>query len=501
MNTDDHAVVPPDPTFMPDPKDLAELRGHIEFAQVCSFFHLFGHLYGMDQDFETEALESQLLNPVAVPALNQVITKMMRAVTLNRFIHPDTWVHYLAKEFEKRDMPPLINYGQDFFTLPLFTKMQILLFLCEWQFEDPDRIRNVLKDEEDEASEWRIDPVGRDATGTTYWMFDDNRLYMEVKEKVKLSPPRAARTRKTAAPSPPASNSNTTHPSSWQLVCLTRDDWKTFPERFKSSKDPEERHLYSFLHEHALPMVLESMQEKEVRKRERERDTGINVKPSSRIHVKDSEDIERKATLRSYARPEDLQRTPDVKPDNPVSERDKRREERERWMREKELESQVTAAIKEQAAIHGAEDDKRRIELEKEKEMLAVQRAEHRHAKRKREDIMESHLAEELRQREVASQDDVGRRKTRSEAPAKKPKLQSKNHQDRIVEPLNHTDEYRQGSNPVYLQHRTFRVAANGHGSIEAHPPLNSPYHPQPPPQPAHQPIPPFLQSQDHDDN
>ena len=79
---------------------------------------------------------------------------MMRTVTQNRFIQADTWIHYLAKEFEKRNIEALIHDGDDFFALPIFRKVQILLFLCEWQFEEPDRIRNVLRDEEDEASEW-----------------------------------------------------------------------------------------------------------------------------------------------------------------------------------------------------------------------------------------------------------------------------------------------------------------------------------------------------------
>ena len=95
----------------------------------------------------------------------------------------------------------------------------------------------------------------------------DNRLYMESPEKTKaasLNKSRARRpnsVKKNESLYPPSSKSNSgTATSTWQLVCLTEDDWRTFPQQFRSSKDPNEKELYAFLYEHALPMVLESME-------------------------------------------------------------------------------------------------------------------------------------------------------------------------------------------------------------------------------------------------
>lgn len=45
--------------------------------------------------------------------------------------------------------------------------------------DEPEKFREHLESEED-AVQWRVDPIGYDKKGSTFWLFDDNRLYKET---------------------------------------------------------------------------------------------------------------------------------------------------------------------------------------------------------------------------------------------------------------------------------------------------------------------------------
>ena len=42
-------------------------------------------------------------------------------------------------------------------------------------------------------------------------------------------------------------------------VCVTLYDWRTFPEQFAKSRDPDEKNLYRFLTAEAGPKVIEAL--------------------------------------------------------------------------------------------------------------------------------------------------------------------------------------------------------------------------------------------------
>lgn len=69
--------------------------------------------------------------------------------------------------------------------------------------DEPDKFREHLESEED-AVQWRVDPVGYDKKGSTFWLFDDNRLY---KETPKPKPVKKSNARKKKPVSPPPSSS------------------------------------------------------------------------------------------------------------------------------------------------------------------------------------------------------------------------------------------------------------------------------------------------------
>ncbi|KAK0554371.1 hypothetical protein OC845_000820 [Tilletia horrida] len=84
---------------------------------------------------------------------------------------------------------PLIT---DITTLPAADQVDVLHTLCEWHMMDPDRLRKLLKSEDDPQS-WRIEPIGWDAQDNTYYLFDDNRLWIH---RARPKKPRAVQPKK-----------------------------------------------------------------------------------------------------------------------------------------------------------------------------------------------------------------------------------------------------------------------------------------------------------------
>ncbi|CAD6884464.1 unnamed protein product [Tilletia caries] len=76
---------------------------------------------------------------------------------------------------------------RDVTTLPAADQVEILHTLCEWHMMDPDRLRKLLKSEEDSQS-WRVEPIGWDALDNTYYLFDDNRLWIQRARPKKPRP-------------------------------------------------------------------------------------------------------------------------------------------------------------------------------------------------------------------------------------------------------------------------------------------------------------------------
>ncbi|KAI9288060.1 hypothetical protein BC943DRAFT_357777 [Umbelopsis sp. AD052] len=217
------------------------------------------------------------------------------------------------------EQPDAIN----FFDLDLDTKVHVLYILCEWQLDDPDRMREHLPSEDD-AAHWRVDPVGYDANGNTYWLFDDNRLYRESpappKSKAKSKGKGSAKKKKQQPPPPPPvrrgtrrglrSTENDTPPPEeeeqpaplheeeadeewkpWKMLCISATDWQTFPRRFENSKNRDEQKMHQYLTKDLLPQILPILEERE---KERKLEQALNSrKRSSRIQIRDLQHQER----------------------------------------------------------------------------------------------------------------------------------------------------------------------------------------------------------------
>ncbi|GAN08211.1 conserved hypothetical protein [Mucor ambiguus] len=345
--------------------DIQKLRNNIDFCSIAQFFHTFAPAFGpwpsTAQDiiyarpvdpnseyvFETEDLERMLLETSERIRLEDLFVRMLRLVTRNRFINSSNWQTYYSKEFDKREYdqinplikqedekeepvdqqlpeesavsdvkkPELVNY----FTLDLDIRVYLLHLLCEWQLDEPERFREHLNSEED-AVQWRVDPIGFDKKGSTFWLFDDNRLYKETPKPKPVKKSNARKKKKRAAPAPapptrtsrrstrssavqdepePAKNAELEEEESedegewipWKLLCYTKHEWENFPAKYANSKNIDEQRFYRLLMDDLLPKVLPVLEEHEEKIRKQE--AMIHRKRSSRIMIKELEALER----------------------------------------------------------------------------------------------------------------------------------------------------------------------------------------------------------------
>ncbi|KAI9440096.1 hypothetical protein H4582DRAFT_1577070 [Lactarius indigo] len=68
--------------------------------------------------------------------------------------------------------------SKDWLTLPMLTKLDSLHLLTEWQFHNVNRLRTIMKDD-DETAQWRIEPMGYDSKANAYWLIGPDRLWIQ----------------------------------------------------------------------------------------------------------------------------------------------------------------------------------------------------------------------------------------------------------------------------------------------------------------------------------
>ncbi|WRT66001.1 uncharacterized protein IL334_002952 [Kwoniella shivajii] len=185
------ALLPPVP---PSPI-IQTLRKDWRWAAISQFVWTFSDAFGL-VDWDIENLEADFDGDekALIPTL---IAKLLFALTYNRQINRDNAFENLRRTYAKRKPDDKCLLGTEevpvsWDTLGLSQKVQILHELCEWQLEDPARFRGLLKSEDD-AVTWRVEPVGWDKDGNTYWLFDDNRLWIQRFPPPPPTPPKPAK--------------------------------------------------------------------------------------------------------------------------------------------------------------------------------------------------------------------------------------------------------------------------------------------------------------------
>ncbi|KAI8823140.1 uncharacterized protein EV422DRAFT_393394 [Fimicolochytrium jonesii] len=307
---------------------LTELRSYWEFASVCQFLHLFSKGLRVE-GFETEDLENQLISDTLTHNLAVLHISLLKALfgpPNSRLITYESWQQYLVREYTKRELEcelsgPDAEYGN----LPLRERVLILYHLCEWQLDNTDRFRAAVGDEDE--GEWRVEPVGTDTKGNTYWLFDDNRLY---RESPAAAPAKGGNKKK-------GRRQSGKQESGWVLECATIEDWEAFPDRFARSRSLLEKDFCQFLRDEIIPKVIPDLQAKEKVKKVEE--AMSNRKRSSRLQMRELEQEEQKRQQQLAQERRELQRQERAEADKRTKEemeRIRRIEAREQRIAERE---------------------------------------------------------------------------------------------------------------------------------------------------------------------
>ncbi|KAG1663684.1 Remodeling and spacing factor 1 [Nymphon striatum] len=166
------------------------------FAVICSFIEKFGELCGIQ--ISISDLESMLEDTKHVnDTLRELHIQLLRK--LRKCYNKDKWEMALAKycyTYNALDAWEFEKFG--YMKAKLSTKLQLLKNLLESQFETNSKFKTELN--KIPAEGLRIDPLGRDIQGHSYWMQIDEeynlRMYREVPEEE----------------------------NTWKLICKERDD-------------------------------------------------------------------------------------------------------------------------------------------------------------------------------------------------------------------------------------------------------------------------------------
>ncbi|XP_072125474.1 chromatin remodeling regulator CECR2 [Mobula birostris] len=291
---------------------VEEIRSWWEVPAIAHFCSLFRTAFGLP-DFEIEELEEALLIN-DIDFLDDLITCLLQGCYQRRDITPDSCDMYLEDiikhrwELEEGRANPLKN--TKFKELPIRLRVELLHRLCDYRL-DADDVFDLLKGLD--ADNLRVEPLGEDAIGSTYWYFYGTRLYKEgpsfssdrnqaaEMENGKLSssdyklvhtkpkkrgrpskrkklediylatmsesmtvnrevPPveESQQETKSHAPlKPPGSSGN------WELVCQTEEEWRKLTDDLQTNTSVKERQLHATLTEDFLPEICNMIAHKE----------------------------------------------------------------------------------------------------------------------------------------------------------------------------------------------------------------------------------------------
>ncbi|KAI0683392.1 hypothetical protein BC835DRAFT_1296068 [Cytidiella melzeri] len=84
--------------------------------------------------------------------------------------------------------------SKDWAQLTMKDRLEALHMLTEWQFDNPHRLRQQMKDDGD-AGHWRLEPIGYDSKINAYWLIGTDRLWIQ---RALPKPPRAIKRKRAA---------------------------------------------------------------------------------------------------------------------------------------------------------------------------------------------------------------------------------------------------------------------------------------------------------------
>ena len=192
---------------------------------------------------------------------------------------------------------------------------------------NPNPIREKMA--ELDETQWRIEPLGWDSEDREYLVLDDDRLYRRTEPPLPPEPkpkPKPKKTRNTRSnkrrrvsrkvvedtPDEEEENAEVNGADkehkeedpyggwSWELIAVTLEDYNEFIDKYRRSKDPNEKALCQRLKGNVIPVLLEKAEERQRESARRARELEnmqklATAKRSSRLADKAQKEKERSA--------------------------------------------------------------------------------------------------------------------------------------------------------------------------------------------------------------
>ncbi|KAJ7219982.1 hypothetical protein GGX14DRAFT_432652 [Mycena pura] len=79
---------------------------------------------------------------------------------------------------QEQEVPVQEQETKDWLDLPMLAKLDSMHLLAEWQFQNPTRLRTLMKTDDEDAT-WRIEPIGYDGKSNAYWLIGADRLWIQ----------------------------------------------------------------------------------------------------------------------------------------------------------------------------------------------------------------------------------------------------------------------------------------------------------------------------------
>ncbi|KAF3480240.1 uncharacterized protein GIQ15_05587 [Arthroderma uncinatum] len=288
---------------------LHKLRNMWEFPNLMQYIYTFGKPMKLDDDIDIEDLETECLKPGHSERLLNIGLNLLKFVSSHRGLKYASSVPTITilVEYTRRQYlakAPLRNpFGDEetplkFHQLDIFQRIRVLQQLSAWTLWNPDRFRERMEEQkESDQIQWRINELGYDRDDHQYYVLDDNRLYRRIEPRIPSERPvkrkvntrrgragaRSSKRRKVAEVQDDTddqnddadaaqSTSNGSRDYEWECVAISINDYNTFIESLKKSKDLNEQALRDRLIEEVLPVIekVEELQQKKALRREKE---------------------------------------------------------------------------------------------------------------------------------------------------------------------------------------------------------------------------------------
>ncbi|KAH8697472.1 hypothetical protein BGW36DRAFT_168406 [Talaromyces proteolyticus] len=294
-----HSEMEAQPAKQPEELSLLQqIRNCWEFSSLMQYIYFFGKVLKIDEDFGIEELEMECLKPEPSDKLMDIGLSLLKFVSSHRGLSFENFDEYTRRQYNAKGAHLVNPFGYDeepnkFRDFDVFLKLKVLHQLSLWTLWNPDRIREKMPEQkESEQLQWRIEEFGWDSDDRIYYVLDDNRLYRRTDPAIPPPAPakpkanskkaraaaRAAKRRRTSGPAEEDDEDVTEngHGSSedpsggykWECVAVTLNEYQEFIEKFRKTRDPNEKLLRDRLTEIVLP-ILEKAEEAEERKRQK----------------------------------------------------------------------------------------------------------------------------------------------------------------------------------------------------------------------------------------